>query len=655
MRAIAAKLVASILFGVLASSAQLASDIQSTRVDASNGTPSIQPVAWRSVGPAPPAIGAAIAAHAPSDTIYIGSEGGNLLKSTDGGATFVAVDNGLFGSQVLSMVMDPNDPNVVYAGGFKTTDGGATWIDLGGHGAGFVLAMDPTNPNIVYSGLSGVEKTIDGGMTWESVSNGLGDAQIFSFAINPFNPNVLFAGTTGDGAFKSIDGAATWTAIDIDSTVYGLLVDPDDGNIVYAGSNGNGVYKSTDGGDSFARVGSPQMGVVFSIVKSGNRLYAGTAGGGVSVSEDGGVTWRNTGVSQSQGLILSVDSAGAVYVGTNFDGTFVLPAGDHNPKWRRLAWKELKACACQLGHGLSIDPADHNHVFFTTNDGGLLVTNDGGAHWQDGGTDGFVARTPRAVGFDPQQPWRVYASSVAGGLFKSEDHGKHWQRRRFGSSTNYTTGISVDPVDHSVYVATLGNLGIDTNGIWKSTDFGETFTRIDRAPHALPDDFLDLSGRGITVDPHHHDTVYFADRSSGIWRSRNAGASWYRVDATPAFSVTVDPTDSNIVYAGTTGSGVLKSTDAGSSFRKKSHGLPKDATTARTGSVLVNPKDHNVLYVGIEGEGVFKSTDGARTWSPINSGLDDLGVFGLAMDPEFPDILYASTFSSVYKITRAGL
>ena len=208
------------------------------------------------------------------------------------------------------MVMDPNDPNVVYAGGFKTTDGGATWIEQGG-GFGFTMAMDPTNPNIVYSGFFGVEKTTDGGETWESVSQGLADASVFSLAINPFNPNVLFAGTQGDGAFKSIDGAATWTPIDIDSTVYGLLVDPDDGNIVYAGSNGNGVYKSTDGGDSFARVGSPEVGVVFSIVKSGQQLYAGTAGGGVSVSEDGGVTWTNTGVSQSQGLILSVDSAGA--------------------------------------------------------------------------------------------------------------------------------------------------------------------------------------------------------------------------------------------------------------------------------------------------------------------------------------------------------
>ena len=190
---------------------------------------------------------------------------------------------------------------------------------------------------------------------------------------------------------------------------------------------------------------------------------------------------------------LSVDSAGAVYLGTNFDGAFVLPVDDHDATWRRLAWDQLKTCACQQGHALAIDPSNHDHIFFTTNDGGLLVTEDGGLTWKNGGTNGFVARAPRAVAFDPQQPSRVYASSIAGGLFKSEDGGKHWQRRRFGSSTNYTASISVDPVDHSLYVATFANLGIDTNGIWKSTDFGETFTRIDRAPHALPGEFLDLT------------------------------------------------------------------------------------------------------------------------------------------------------------------
>jgi photosystem II stability/assembly factor-like uncharacterized protein len=647
MKFMAAKLVVSILVGFLASD-MFAADALSATIPNQSGAQQVPLHAWMSVGPVPPAIPAAIASHAPSHTIYIGSLGGGILKSTDGGATFAAVTPPF---SVLSMAMDPNNPNVVYADGFKTTDGGITWIEQGG-GSGFSMVMDPTNSNILYAGGFGIQKTIDGGETWQFLFKGLGDAQIFSLAINPFRPQTLFAGTVGDGAFKSTNGGHTWTPIEIDSSVWGLLVDPDDGKIVYAGSNGNGVYKSTDDGNTFARVGSPEVGVVYSIVKSGHKLYAGTAGGGVSVSEDGGVTWTNTGVSQSQGLMLSVDSTGAVFVGTNVDGAFVLPAGDND--WRPMARDQLTTCACQQGHGIAVDPSDQNHVFFTTNDGGLLVTEDAGLTWHDGGVNGFVSRASRSVAFDPQQPWRVYASSIAGGIFKSEDHGTHWERRRFGSSTNYTTGISVDPVDHSVYVATFTNLGIDTNGIWKSTDFGETFTRIDRAPYALPGEFLNLSGRGITVDPHNHRTVYMADRDTGIWRSRNAGASWYNVDSTPVFSITVDPNDSNIVYAGAASEvGVLKSTDGGSAFTPKNKGMA-GAVSSRTGSVQVDPKHSNVLYVGTDGTGVFKSNDGAETWFPINSGLDDLSVFGLAMAPGSPNILYAATFSSVHKKRTSG-
>jgi hypothetical protein len=51
---------------------------------------------------------------------------------------------------------------------------------------------------------------------------------------------------------------------------------------------------------------------------------------------------------------------------------------------------------------------------------------------------------------------------------------------------------------------------------------------------------------------------------------------------------------------------------------------------------------------------VLKSIDGAETWFPLNTGLDDQNVFGLAMDPSSPGILYASTSSSVYKISIAS-
>jgi photosystem II stability/assembly factor-like uncharacterized protein len=242
----------------------------------------------------------------------------------------------------------------------------------------------------------------------------------------------------------------------------------------------------------------------------------------------------------------------------------------------------------------------------------------------------------------------VYAGAfTGGGLFSSDDHGKHWHRHLFGSDALYTTGVSVDPKDHSVYVATLSG-----DGIWKSRDFGKTFVRIDRAPGAQAGVFLNLKGRGITVDPHRHGTIYAATSrgaTAGTWRSQDAGATWIQVDPTSSFAVTVDPTDSDIVYVATQESGVLKSTDGGSTFVAKNVGLPEEITSSRTGSLQVDPRNSAWLYLGTEGNGVFKSVDGGEIWGAINVGLTDENVFGLAMDTSAPDRLYASTSSSVFK------
>ena len=406
-----------------------------------------------------------------------------------------------------------------------------------------------------------------------------------------------------------------------------------------------------------ARIGSPEVGVVLTLAKSGDELYAGTATQGVSVSVDGGRRWANTGVSTGLGLILSVDSSGTVFLGTNFDGAFVHRAHREGfweaaeGNWHRLGWQYLKDCNCQNGHALAIDPANHEHVFFSTNDGGLLVTHDGGRNWIDGGANGLVSRAPRGIAIDPQQPRHVYVGSfTGGGLFTSHDHGEHWQRHLFGSPALYVTGLSVDPVDHSFYIATLSG-----DGIWKSEDFGETFTRIDRAPLAAPGVFLRLTGRNVTVDPNNHTTVYAAasrGATTGIWRSQDSGVSWTQVDPTPVFSVTVDPGDSRIVYAGAADAGVLKSVDGGDSFAVKSVGLPEVVTTSRTGNVQVDPRISTTLYVGTEGTGVYKSLDGGENWFALNLGLEDENVFGLVLDPVSPEVVYASTASSVFKTRR---
>ena len=157
---------------------------------------------WKSVGPGPAPIEAAIASHAPSHTIYIGSFGG-VLKSTDGGVTFVAANNGVEGVGATAMAMAPNDPNVVYlgtgVGTLKTTDGAATWNFTTGDFNALSMAIDPTNPNIVYAGGNGfLAKTIDGGDTWDLAMEGMVNPTVFYITVDPNNPSVLYAGTAGE-------------------------------------------------------------------------------------------------------------------------------------------------------------------------------------------------------------------------------------------------------------------------------------------------------------------------------------------------------------------------------------------------------------------------------------------------------------------------
>ena len=112
-------------------------------------------------------------------------------------------------------------------------------------------------------------------------------------------------------------------------------------------------------------------------------------------------------------------------------------------------------------------------------------------------------------------------------------------------------------------------------------------------------------------------------------------------------AITVDPVNPDVVYAAGA-SGVQKSTNGGGSFVASGAGLPAGIPTARTGALLVDPRNPAILYVGTEAAGVFRSTDAGVSWLPMNDGLGDLHVFGLAMTPY--GVVYASTSSSVWAL-----
>jgi PKD repeat protein len=191
-----------------------------------------------------------------SDVVWTSIQNGPLYKSTDGGITNNSVNGNIneTGAWVTPFVMDPANPDIVYAGFnslWKTTVGGTTWTKLGTPQDGSLIekiAMDWSNPNNIYvvSGNS-YFKTINGGTTWTNISSNSTDA-LFGHAIilDPKNSNRIWAATTGPNAGKKIyysaNGGTSWT------NVSGTFPDVPIICMIYAPNSNDGIYVGTDVG-----------------------------------------------------------------------------------------------------------------------------------------------------------------------------------------------------------------------------------------------------------------------------------------------------------------------------------------------------------------------------------------------------------------------
>ncbi len=121
-----------------------------------------------------------IAPTTPATTLYAGTESSGVFRSTDGAATWAAMNAGLTTLAVNALAIDPADPNTVYA----ATDGGGLFKSTGGAWSAIsaslvnqrptAVAFDPLPPQAVIVGTSsGIFQSIDGGATWEDVSEGM--------------------------------------------------------------------------------------------------------------------------------------------------------------------------------------------------------------------------------------------------------------------------------------------------------------------------------------------------------------------------------------------------------------------------------------------------------------------------------------------------
>lgn len=588
--------------------------------------------------------------------------------------------NGPPGGIISTLVVDPNDPNTLYAGPafagvFKTADGGNTWVHSDN---GFPLsspvtsfAIDPGNSSVLYAtGFDGLFKSLDGGASWQPSGRGLPDDVVWSVVIDRQNPMVLYAGTFDfdlafppGGVFKSINAGDSWVRVSTGLpriAARHLALDPNNSDIVYASmadfDGHSAIFKSINGGTSWNRMstGIPADSQIASLLVDpfdSSTVYAGFLNLGVFKTIDGGASWQpsSTGLPVNASVeVLASDpsNSNTVYAGADFNGLWM--SRDRGNNWATMGGPEL----AYLYMGALAFPIQMPGTIYTGTGAGVFRSDSGGESWHAVNT-GIVASDVRALVADPTAPGTVYAGCSGCGMFKSLDNGQSWNEINTGlTSRGILFGLAMDRAN-TIYAGST----TPTNGVYATIDGGQTW---ESRSVGLPSD---QGVHTIALDPNNRSTLYSGMFLGGVWKSTDSGASWKKASVglpadTGAQSLAIDSTNSNVLYAGLGGpfaggpGGLFKSTNAGATWQQSSNGIP--TPLGGVFAILIHPADVNVLFAAVAGRGVFKSTDGGATWIARNTGLTSLSVRALTFDPQAPDTLYLGTTGGLFKSTNGG-
>jgi photosystem II stability/assembly factor-like uncharacterized protein len=289
----------------------------------------------------------------------------------------------------------------------------------------------------------------------------------------------------------------------------------------------------------------------------------------------------------------------------------------------------------------------------------------------------------QAVAGSVSRPLEYYFGATGGGLWKTTDGGLTWRAvsdRFFKSSSVGAIAVAESNPD-IVYVGMgetqlRGNI-IQGDGVYKSTDGGQTFT------HVGLEKTLAISR--IRIHPSNPDIVYVAalgnpygaNPERGVFKSTDGGKTWnrslFRDEKTGAVDLSMDAKNPEVLYAGLwevfrtphslssggPGSGLFKTTDGGAHWTELTNhaGLPKPIW-GKVG-VSVSSADPARVYAIIEAAdgGVFLSDDAGQSWTPINGDrrLRQRAFYytRIYADPQAKDTVYVLN-TGLYRSTDAG-
>jgi len=573
---------------------------------------------------------------------------------------WTALGPGNIGGRTRAILINPQDPNIMYAAGvaggvWKSTDAGQSWTPLADIIANIAvcsMAFDPKNPNTIYAGTgegfsngdavrgAGVFKTTDAGQTWTRLAATAGNNNFFfvnDLIVSANDSNRIYAATS-TGVWRSTDGGADWARV-VATTGGGGCHDlaartdqPTDFLLAACGNVAQAtVFRKTDAegsGTWDAVLSDPGMGrtALAFAPSSQNIVYAISAAfGGTYIhglhavfrSENGGAagSWtarvRNTDANKANTAILSNPPFATGVECKNSAGDSV-----SGQSWYNLA--------------IAVDPVDADRVWV----GGIDVarSDDGGANW------GYAAF--------------VY-ESLGGSLIYSRPNQLHPDQHFFTFHPRYN-GAS----NQQMFI---GNDG----GVWRTDN---ARAAVSTGPRGACDSSVNKVrwtplNNGYGVTQFYHGSVY-PDGKSYLGGTQDNGTprgsdgegpnNWKTLFLADGGYSAVDGANPNTLYISTQGGGFRKSTDNGATFSTATLGLA--GTVLFITPMAADPSDPQRLYTG--GDQLFRTDRGMSLWTNAgnlrNTTLTTGTLSAIAVAPtDANHAMFGLSDGSIVRTTRA--
>lgn len=293
-----------------------------------------------------------------------------------------------------------------------------------------------------------------------------------------------------------------------------------------------------------------------------------------------------------------------IYVATN---EAVYKTRDGGTTWEKFANFSARRVTV-----VAVDPQLPATVYAGTMGDAVYKSPDGGQHWlpHNVGLKEHVSYVNQFA-FHPTRTEIVYAATTVG-AFYTKDGGREWEERMNGmKEVHIVVTIAMNPKNPQIlYAGTTG-------GVYRTRDGGASWHKINNGliPETELMASMSLGVNILVVDPLAPDTVY-AGTTNGLFKTTNGGDTWERIGRSLPdqfiSTMLIHPTDHNVLYVGGR-AGVFKSHDAGASWRAMNNGLE----TLNIRTIVMSPRDPSLLFAGTNGSGLYCSTDGGETWTRV--------------------------------------